>query len=45
MKSVEQVPSPEAGAERGFVMLSSDRLLSSLLGWSTKGVMDGTFKA
>ena len=45
VKRVERVPSPNAGAHRGFVMLSSDRLLSSLLGWSNKGVMDGTFKA
>ena len=42
IKRLESLPS-EAG-DRGFLLLSSDRVLTELVCWSNKDVMDVTFK-
>ena len=42
IKRCESLPS-ESG-DRGFIMISSDRVLTELVGWGNKGVMDATFK-
>ena len=44
IKRMCQMPSENGNSDRGFIMLSSDRLLRELVTWGNKAVMDATFK-